>query len=655
MCGIAGFWKVHGLNDSDTRTLQPMLTMLHHRGPDGHDAFVDTVQGIALGHTRLSIVDLEHGDQPLYSKDRNHVLTTNGEFYNFGSLRTNLTCQGARFQTRSDSEIALHLYQRQGLDFVHSLRGEFAFALFDREENQLILVRDRFGIKPLYFHFKEDAIFYASEIKAILQHPDVPKQLCPKAILHQLMHTMVPGTSAFKDIYAVKPGHMIIIKRQRQHLDLKEYCYWDVNFPLEKDRNNSIPDEIHIEEIREKLIESVRLRLVADVPVGCYLSGGIDSCSMLGLATNLQQAPLKAFTISFDQAEYDETNIACQMARYCNADHDILRLTSEDLYGNNYLKTLWHSERVFYNTLGVAKWHMSRRVRECGYKVVITGEGSDELFAGYPFFKRDMFLHGLHDLPDTEIRNYQQALEQNNKIFTGAILSEKALSHPALESLCGFTPSWIQPWMLTLEMARPLLHDDIKNDLREYDPIEAIANSFNSDQIKGRHPLDKAQYTWIKTMLECQILNWGGDRVDMAHSVESRPAFLDHHIAETAKWIPPRMRIKGNIEKWVLREAVKGILPKVLYNREKFAFMAPPGYTHTKKQHALKALIDTYMNKEQIQKVGLFNKERLEQFIKSCGTEKNPIALKRKDALINHILGLHLLYFHFIKDTRIDN
>ncbi len=646
MCGIAGFFYAGKLDVDAGDRLKNMVSMLRHRGPDGTGYHIDADNGIAMGHTRLSIIDLETGDQPLYGPDNDSVLVTNGEFYDYKRIRAALTCKGARFKTKTDSEIALHLYRRFGLDFVHGLRGEFATALFDKKEKRLILIRDRFGIKPLYYHIRNDKLFFGSEIKALFTQPDVPKEFSHKGILHQLMHTMVPGTTAYKDIYSLKPGYMLIITTEGDSFDIKEHRYWDMNFPYKNDNYDILSKDYLIESIQEKLLEAVRHRLEADVPVGCYLSGGVDSCSMLGLASAFQQSPVKAFTISFDHKDYDEADIAIEMAERTGADQEILYLKADDLYGDNYVNTLWHSERTFYNTLGVAKYCMSRRVHECGHKVVVTGEGSDELFGGYPMFKRDMFKHGLKDGSGKQA--YQKALEKNNEIFKGAILAETEMSHPAFDELCGFTPSWIQPWMQTLAIARPLLHDDISHEIRDYDPIAAIADSFDKKQIENRHPLDIAQYTWIKTMLECQILNWGGDRVDMANAMESRPAFLDHHVAELASVIPPHYRIKGNIEKWILREAMKEILPKTLYKREKFAFMAPPGHTGERKKRALNNLINEYMNSDKINDVGLFDKKRLMKFIDDYKNDSDPVSLVRKDALMNHLLGLHILHRQFI-------
>jgi asparagine synthase (glutamine-hydrolysing) len=627
-----------------------MIRTLHHRGPDGYGFHFDDDKGLAMAHARLSIIDLQTGDQPLYSGDRSNVLTVNGEFYDYKRIRTELRLDGAQFRTKSDSEIALPLYERLGLDFVNLLRGEFAFVLFDGRNNRLVLVRDRFGVRPLFYHFRDNGIYWGSEIKALLANANIYAVFSKKAALHQLMHTMVPGTTAFEDIGAVKPGHMLIVQAQGDRLELSEHKYWDVNFPVDAERDLSIPPEHHIASTRSKLTEAVALRLEADVPVGCYLSGGIDSCSMLGLASSMQQSPVKAFTISFDSDAYDESVIAKEMADRVNADQEQIRVGADQLYGKNYITTLWHAERTFYNTLGVAKWCMSRRVNECGYRVVVTGEGADELFGGYPAFKRDMLRFGMNGRNKQEVEAWARLMEKNNSLFKGAILSEQVVSHPAMDDVCGFTPSWIQPWMQTLELARPLLHDDVLDELSAYDPISAIADSFDVNQLSGRHILDKAQYTWIKTMLECQILNWGGDRVDMANSMESRPAFLDHHVADAAKWVPPHYRIYGNVEKWVLREAMKNILPDVLYKREKFAFMAPPGHTDNNKRHALDKLISEFMNEDMIRDVGLFDPKRLLNFVEAYRADSDPVSLVRKDALVNHILGLHILWKHFVSE-----
>lgn len=600
-----------------------------------------------MGHTRLSIIDLSSsGRQPFVSDDRSLVLSVNGEFYDYKVIRARLSCEGERFETKSDSELALKLYRRYGLDFVHHLRGEFSIALFDARKRRLVLVRDRFGVRPLFYHVTDSAVYYASEVKALFAHPAIKKRIEPRAALHQMMQTMVPGTTAYEGIRAVQPGHMLVVEDVGDRLNAKQTRYWDWVFPKVEDHDPRPDPAKYVQGTAEGLIDAVRLRLEADVPVGCYLSGGIDSCSILGLATAMQQSPVKAFTISFDDDAYDEAAIATEMAMASRAEQEILRLTAAELYGDSYVRTVWHAERTFYNTLGVAKWHMSRRVRACGLKVVVTGEGSDELFGGYPFFKRDYFQHA----PECAGSGvYRQNLEKTNALFRGAILAEQAVTHPAMHDLCGFTPAWIQPWILTLGEVRPLFADPVQEVIADYDPVAAIVETIDPSSVSGRHPLDKVQYTWSQTMLEGQILNWGGDRVDMANSMESRPPFLDHHLAEFAATIPPSLRIHDGVEKWVLREAMKGILPEVLYKREKFAFMAPPAHTDKRKRDAVDRLLTTHMNPEQITELGLFSPDRVQAFLSRYRSESDPVRATRNDIILNHLLGLHILHQKLIQ------
>ncbi len=643
MCGIVGFWETKQPRDGMSSALRAMTNTLEHRGPDGRGTHIDEKAGLAMGHTRLSIIDLETGDQPLHSAEKDLVLTVNGEFYDYKRLRAELACEGVRFRTKTDSEIAIPFYRRHDLEFVHRLRGEFAVALFDARRQRLVLVRDRFGIKPLYYHMTDDAIYYGSEVKSVLAHPRVPSELCRHAAIHQMMQVMVPGSTSFVGVKALKPGHMLIVERQGDRLKARQERYWDLDFPQRGDHDADPDADYYVNRVRDLLIDSVGTRLEADVPVGCYLSGGIDSCSILGLATPLQQSPVKAFTISFDHDDYDEAAIAEEMAKRTNADQELLRVSAATLYGEFFPKVTWHTERTFYNTLSVAKWHMSRRVRECGFKVVVTGEGADELFGGYPFFKRDMFLHG-----GDEYKEFARRMEQSNSVFRGAILAEESQTHPAWEELCGFTPSWIQPWMLTLEASKPLFSEELREMLETYDPIAAVAAEIDPGMVRGRHPLDIAQYTWSKTMLEGQILTWGGDRVDMANSMESRPAFLDHNVAEFAVRIPPSLRIHNGTEKWVLREAMKGVLPEVLYKREKFAFMAPPSHTDVAKRVAVQELIDRWLTPEKMIETGLFDPQSVSEFLSKAHQAPDAVENKRSDIIINHLLQIHILHQLFV-------
>ncbi len=640
MCGIAGYWNANG-TPPDALTLAGMVAIQKHRGPDGYGWHVDQERGVGLAHARLAIIDLdERSRQPLLSEDGEIAITVNGELYDFQRIRADLYARGARFRTKSDSEILLHLFPRYGMEGTMSyLRGEFAFALFDRKTDTLYLARDRFGIKPLYYYLDNDRLIFSSEMKGIFAHPEASRAFSDEGLFHQLMQTQVPGTTPYKGIRQVAPGRFLAVRRKKLGgFEVKEHTYWDADFPLAGEW--AIRDEGEaVERVRAGLLDAVQARLVADVPVGCYLSGGIDSCSILGLAAACRQDPVKAFTIGFDDAGYDESPIARRMAEATGADQDVMMLRGEDLYAS-FVNTHWHTERTIYNTLGVAKFLMSQHVHNTGYRVVLTGEGSDELFAGYPGFRRDYFLHS----GEQSGSHHEKRLQSSNELFRGAMLAEDEIHNPALDALCGFTPSSLQPWLAAGLAVPALLHPEIRARLKGYDPGAAIAASLSADRIRGRHPLDIAQYVWIKTMLEGQILTWGGDRVDMAHSMEARPAFLDHNLAAVAFQIDPALRIFNGREKHVLREAMKGLLPEELYNREKFAFMAPPAHRNEEKSRAFADLAADFLSDDAIEQTGLLDRNGVRELERRrADPNTNAAELVQIDALLNHALGVQVL------------
>ncbi|MBA54844.1 MAG: asparagine synthase (glutamine-hydrolyzing) [Pseudomonadales bacterium] len=651
MCGIAGVFHRDPQQPIDSQVLVNMAAIQYHRGPDNFGYTNPAGVGIGLSHARLSIIDLneERGRQPLISQDQQYYLVHNGEFYDFQRIRAMLVSNGARFATKSDSEIILHLYPRYGMEkTLQYLRGEFAFALFDKSEDALYLVRDRFGVKPLYWSETADGIVFGSELKVLFAHPSVQRKLTAAGTYHQLIQVMVPGSTAFEGVHQVPPGHLIKIQRKNGKLVVNQKKYWDMDFPVAGEYVNHHDESHYIEGVRDHLLEAVQHRLNADVPVGCYLSGGIDSCSILGLSAAARQDPVKAFTIGFDSSDYDETPIAREMADMTGADQVVLSLSADHLY-DNFARTIWHTERTIYNTLAVAKLLMSETVKQNKYKVVLTGEGSDELFAGYPAFRKDMFLYGLDDLPATLRKEWQSSLEESNSLFRGAMLPREDFNSEAMTDVVGFTPTCLQNWLHCHEPAMALLNPEWRNQLKDYDAGAQIAATFDRSQLDGRHPLDKAQYVWIKTMLEGQILTWGGDRVDMANSMEARPAFLDHHLAKFATTVPPQLRIKGATEKYVLREAMKGLLPEILYKRQKFAFMAPPAHTDKKKWQSMMTLMHEFASKEKVEAAGLLDSAAIDKMIADHEDPNMDRETKvQLDAVINHVLGVQLLHHHFV-------
>lgn len=651
MCGIGGVMHHDSSRPIEPEVLVAMAAIQSHRGPDGFGWKVISDRGVGFTHARLAIIDLnpERGRQPFMSPDRQYMIAHNGEFYDYKRLRADLTSRGYRFASKSDTELLLHLSDRFGLlGALPHLRGEFAFAVYEKSADRLTIVRDRFGVKPLYWTLTPQGFVFASEIKVLFAHPAVERRFSSQGLYHQIMQTMVPGSTAFEGIYAVEPGQMVIVERRDGQLRVNSRKYWDLNFPHQAERGQQLADEVYIEELRDRFVESIQLRLEADVPVACYLSGGIDSCTILGIAAACQQSPVKAFTVGFDDKDYDETAISQEMAQAVGADQDIVMIKGGQLY-EHFARTIWHTERSIYNTFTIAKMLLSDHVHKAGYKVVVSGEGSDELFAGYPQLRLDMIRHGMNDASPAERADLESWLQESNRLFKGNLLAEKSLEDPALTQLIGFTPSSLQSWLSASADVSSLLHPDHRAATCDYSPGQAIAAALDGTQIEGRNPLDKAQYVWIKTQFESQVLGWAGDRVDMANSLEARPAFLDHPLVEFAVKLPPNMRLRGYQDKYILREAMRPLLPKVLYERQKFAFMAPPSHADREKQRAMQALAATYLSKQAIAAAGLLDAEGVEQILQKHEAANTPVAERVKlDAIINHLLSVQMMHEHFV-------
>ncbi|WP_460724217.1 asparagine synthase (glutamine-hydrolyzing) [Nocardia heshunensis] len=624
---MAGYLTRDRLGSDTFRVLRGMLATLAHRGPDGPGQVIEPDAGLAMGHVRLAINDPRStAAQPLVSSDGAIIATVTGEFYGFRRLRAELTAQGERFTTKSDSELVIALYRRYGTDFVEHLRGEFAIALVDLQRDRLVLARDRFGVRPLFYHCGATLFGWASEAKALLAHPAIPQRLDRAAAVNQLTQVMVPGTTAFESIVAIRPGHVVTVDRVPNGFQVRARQYWDLEFPADGGWDEG-DAESHVQAVREAVVDAVEVRLDADVAVGHYLSGGMDSGALLGVAAALSQRPIEALTIGFEDPAYDESAIASKVAAYNGMELTVRRVADEELYGEAFVQAVWHSERTFYNTLGVAKLHLAATAREHGLRAVLSGEGADELFAGYPAFALD-HVGGLTNPADS--------------LVLGATVAVRPQRHPAFDRRMGFTPGWVQPWVSTWNTVRPLLADGLLADLGGYEPLEAVAEQLDPARIEGRARLDRAQYSWIKTMLEGQILNWGGDRVDMAHAIECRPVLLDHRIAEVAARVPPGLRIRDGVEKWVLREALRHAMPEFLYRRRKFAFMAPPAHRSSGRTELLSRLDGKYLTRDRIAEVGICDADRTIRFLTEVPLE--PARANEHDKIHNHLLGLHILH-----------
>jgi asparagine synthase (glutamine-hydrolysing) len=580
MCGVTAVLSRHAPISPDT--VRAGMASLHHRGPDGRRHWMAADGRVALGHTRLSIIDLVSGDQPIANEDETVHIVVNGEFYDFERIRRELEDRGHRFRTKSDSEIALHLYEDYGPECLHHLRGEYAFVLWDARNHCLIAGRDRFGVKPLFYAEHNGALYLASEAKALFAMG------VPAAWSHEAVYAggfILPGErTLFRGVQAVPPGHYLRATRESHRV----HQYWDVDYPTDGSLS-ARSDSDYIEGFREVLEAAVRTRLRADVPVGCYLSGGIDSCSVLGLASLHHAGPVRAFTLTFDGPQYDESAIAEEMARHVGADYQPIPMKQADLAAN-FRAAVIQSEIPFINGHTVAKFMLSRAVRESGYKVVLTGEGSDEILAGYPHFRRDMLLHHTVGQDPATVNRLLAQLVDSNQVSRGLLLPEGDVDTGTVcTTLLGFVPSWLEAMSGTAARMRGLLRDDFLAPYRKTDVIGSLLSSLNVErQLKGRDAVHTALYLWAKTILPHYILSNLGDRMEMAHSVEGRVPFMDHHVAEYLQRVPVSLKIRGMTEKYILREASKDVLTKTVYERQKHPFLSPPATLHPEEPlHAL--------------------------------------------------------------------
>ena len=562
---------------------QPMLTperieaaikSISHRGPDQTSYWISCNRRMMLGHVRLSIIGLARGEQPLVNTERDIHCIVNGEFYGYREIRADLSTRGAHFSTDSDSEIALHLYARHGAEFVHHLRGEFAVVIADERRQCLIAARDRYGIKPLFYAVVNGSVMLASEAKALFEL-GVQARWDVDAFLADCHHARPAHQTIFAQVQAVPPGCLLFAKDGQVRIRR----YWDTRYPrreaLATDKRSDI--EV-IAGFRTVLDDAVKERLVADVEVASYLSGGINSCAVLALAQQHLSRPIRAFTIAFSEDMYNEERLAREMASLVGANYQPVPVSQQQI-ADAFEDALWHSECPMINGNGAAKYLLSKAVNDAGIKVVFTGEGADEVLAGYPTARRDLLLFNSEGLDSNETSVLLKQLESANAVSRGMLVphGDPAAGLSAVEDRLGFIPSWIYTTSNMAAKLVGLFRHGVKERLRLANPYSELLNSVDVHNVlSGRDPVNQSLYLWNQTVLVNTILTYLGDRMEMAHSVEGRLPFLDHHVSEYVANLPLRHKIRGGIEKYILREAVRDFVTPTVYSRHKHPFVAPP-------------------------------------------------------------------------------
>ncbi len=612
-----------------------MIVTLKHRGPDGYGLYYGN--GVGLGHARLSIIDLSTGWQPLTNEDRTLWIIFNGEIFNYPELRKELIGRDHVFATNSDTEVIIHLFEEKGWQCLEHLNGQFAIAIYDTRKDELFLARDRIGIRPLFYTLHNGNFYFASEIKALFNaDPAISRELDPRAISDIFTFwTPTLEETVFQNVHQLPAGHWLRVDKSGMHAPRR---YWEI--PLRPDVPGIISEAEYADELRELLIDAVRLRLRADVPVGAYLSGGLDSSTITSLIKNFTSNPLKTFSVSFADKVYDERKEQQEMVRYLGTAHHEVACSYGDIAAT-FPQVIWHTEVPILRTAPSPLYLLSSLVRDNQYKVVLTGEGADEILGGYDIFKEAKIRAFIHKNPDSSLRPLllkrlypylalsptRSAEYARNFFDTQADPEDLYYAHG---------PRW-----KTTGRTHIFLDERITRDISS--PRERLANL--SDDLQGLDFFLGAQFLESKLLLGNYLLSSQGDRMAMAHSVEGRFPFLDHRVVEFAGRIPPQLKMKVLNEKNILKKAVQNLLPQHIVSRKKQPYMAPDILSFFAEEEA--EYLDHYLSPHLLRESKIFKPEAVAGLMAKC-RKKSRQGFRENMAFIG-ILSTQIIYDKFIK------
>jgi asparagine synthase (glutamine-hydrolysing) len=596
MCGLTGIVDLQ--RTVDRGVLKRMTDSLRHRGPDDEGYYLsDSRTGgpsVGFGFRRLSIIDLGGGRQPMANEDQSLWIVCNGEIYNFQPLRQELEAKGHRFRTHSDIEVLLHLYEERGLEFLTGVNGMFALALWDSRQRTLVLARDRLGKKPLYYHHSPALLLFGSEAKALLRHPACPRELDPRSLSKYLAYEYVPSPHCiFKGIKKLPGGHLLVWKEGQ----VSTRKYWDLKFPSQPAQRSEA--EL-AEELRSRLKEAVRLRLISDVPLGVFLSGGIDSSTVVALMAELRPAStIKTFSIGFEEKSFDESSHARRVAEFFGTDHREELLNSQTLL-DILPQVASFLDEPFADASVIPTYLLSAFTRR-HVTVALGGDGGDELFAGYPTFPAHrvaQFYRMPQALHEKVIQPLAELLPVSRENFSLDFKVKRFLRGANLQPgirdqvwLGSFTPS----------EQRALL----QNATADLDQYEDIAEAERDST--GNNLIDRLTYLYCKFYLQDGILT-KVDRASMACALEARAPFLDYTFVEFACTIPWALKLKGLKTKHILKRAMQDKLPADILGRSKKGFGIPIAKWF---RSDLKALVQDTFSESRIRQQGIFRPEAI--------------------------------------------
>ena len=639
MCGIAGFYGDINKKQS-VSTLKHMLTRIKHRGPDQSGVYVSDYVG--LGSVRLSIIDLSSGTMPISNQDNSLWIVFNGEIYNHMELREDLIQKNHSFKTRSDTEVILHLYEEYGPECLKKLNGQFAIAIWDKHKEELFLARDRVGIRPLFYTQTKSAFVFASEIKAFMEYPEVSLKFSNKALSEYVTFwTALSPNTVFENVFEVPPGTYMLVN----HKGIKSNTYWELPIVKPNAYNFTTVEEAATA-FENIFLDSIKLRLRADVPVAAYLSGGIDSSITTSFIKQVSPNRLKTFSIGFTETDFDESAYQNIAASYFKTEHSSVTCSEQDI--SNYFKeVVWFAETPLLRTAPTPMGLLSKNVRDHNIKVVITGEGADELLGGYNIFKEAKIKHFWAKDPQSKLRplllkrlypylpQINKASSNMLKMFFGYKLTET--NSPIYSHLLR--------WHNTSRI-KNYFSDTIKETIKDYNPIAEVEEKLES-KLSGYDYLTKAQWLEIHLFMSGYLLSSQGDRMGMANSIEGRYPFLDHRVIEFCMALHPDLKLHGLNEKYLLKKMMKDRLPDAILNRSKQAYRAPIRSLFA--SETLPEYLKTMLSEQRLTEFGVFNVEHVKTLLSKIISNKG--VSEMDNMAITAVLSIQILYDLFIKKS----
>jgi len=630
MCGITGVYNLNKGATVSQAVVKKMRDVLVHRGPDDAGLYISPNKKVGLGYRRLAIIDLSAaGNEPMSNEDKTIWMVFNGEVYNFQGIKKALIQKGHHFHSRTDAEVVLHLYEEKGEQLVNGLNGMYAFVIWDEKKKKLLAVRDRLGIKPFYYYFKDNIFIFASEIKAILEHPLVKREVDLEGISHYLTFACTPAPyTLFKNIRKLPPAHYLTLD-QNGCLETRRYWQPFNNLAVQRLSNfktTEEKEEYFVEKTKELLRSSVNSQMVSDVPFGCFLSGGIDSSLNAVLMSRAMGKPVETFSISFkDLPQYDEFSYSRQVAKMLGSKTHEIRIGKEEFL--QWLpKLAYYADDPNGDPVCFPVYYLSKLVRDSKVIMAQVGEGSDELFCGYGTYMAFIKLYTkywkyleklpafLRKLPYSLI---QKLVPQNKLVLHKEFLRRLALGKPLFYGGANAFSTYDKQFILTENFKKQIptyISDKLVEDI--YTELDTQYSKLNARfGLPANKPdfLQKMLYLELTIRLP-ELLLMRVDKMAMANSIETRVPFLDHRIVEMAFSIPMNLKIKNNTTKYILKKAVKGIIPDEIINRKKRGFWAPISEWLRKESSISEQLFNIIRNSK-IRELGIFDYNYIEQLI----------------------------------------